>query len=378
MERIATGARADLARRMTELGLPAEHDDGTPYLIADAGYALDTTEIDEIYDASVELERMCLDLVNRVVNEDLFDRFDLSPLAARLVADSWDRQARNLIGRFDLAWRPGSPPKLLEYNAETPVALVEAARFQAEWCAVAAPGTIQFNEIEGRLVEAWRNFGLPRLPVHFTGAADDAEATLTLDFLAATARAAGLEAVRLDLDAIGWDGEKFLDADDRPIRTLFKLYPWAWLVEDDFGPHIESSGLVAIEPAWKMLLADKRMLPLLHEMFPGHPNLLPASLDADAIAGPAVAKPALGRDGAGVKMFAGGLGAPATGGDPQDPDPRDGPLVYQTMAVLEKSGTASVLASTWMVASQPAGLALREADGDFVGPAARFVPHFVR
>jgi glutathionylspermidine synthase len=378
MERIATGARADLVRRITELGLPAEHDDGTPYLIADAGYALDKTEIDEIYDASVELERLCLELVNRVVNEDLFDRFDLSPLAARLVADSWDRQARNLIGRFDLAWRPGSPPRLLEYNAETPVALVEAARFQAEWCALAVPGALQFNEIEGRLVEAWRSFGLPRLPVHFTGAADDAEATLTLDFLAATARASGLEAVRLDLDAIGWDGEKFLDADDRPIRTLFKLYPWAWLVEDDFGPHIESSGLVAIEPAWKMLLADKRMLPLLHEMFPGHPNLLPASLDADAIAGPAVAKPALGRDGAGVKLFANGLGAASTGGDSQEPDPRDGPLVYQTMAELEKSGTASVLASTWMVASQPAGLALREADGDFVGSTARFVPHFVR
>jgi glutathionylspermidine synthase len=378
MERIATGARADLVRRVAELGLPAEHEDGTPYLVADAGYALDKAEIDEIYDASVELERLCLDLVDRVVNEDLFDRFDLSPLAARLVADSWDRQARNLIGRFDLAWRPGSPPKLLEYNAETPVALVEAARFQAEWCALAAPGALQFNEIEARLVEAWRNFGLPRLPVHFTGAADDAEATLTLDFLAATARAAGLEAVRLDLDAIGWDGEKFIDADDQPIRTLFKLYPWAWLVEDDFGPHIESSGLTAIEPAWKMLLADKRMLPLLHEMHPGHPNLLPASLDADAIAGPAVAKPALGRDGAGVKLFANGLGAAATGGDAQDPDPKDGPLVYQAMAALEKSGTATVLASTWMVASQPAGLALREADGDFVGSTARFVPHFVR
>jgi glutathionylspermidine synthase len=141
---------------------------------------------------------------------------------------------------------------------------------------------------------------------------------------------------------------------------------------------MESSGVVAIEPAWKMLLADKRMLPLLHEMHPGHPNLLPASLDADAIAGPAVAKPALGRDGAGVKLFANGLGAAATGGDAQDPDPKDGPLVYQAMAALEKSGTATVLASTWMVASQPAGLALREADGDFVGSTARFVPHFVR
>ncbi len=378
MERVATGARADLAATADRLGLQASNDDGTPYLVMDAGYALDKAEIDELYDASVELERMCMELVHRVVNEDLFDRFALEPLAARLVADSWDRQARNLIGRFDLAWQPGLPPKLIEYNAETPVGLVEAARFQAEWCAAAAPGALQFNEIEGRLVEAWRNFGLPRFPVHFAGAGDDAEAALTLDFLAETARAAGLDAQRLDLDAIGWDGEKFLDGGDRPIRTLFKLYPWAWLVADDFGPNIEIAGLTAIEPAWKMLLADKRVLPLMWEMFPGHPNLLPASLEARDIAGPAVAKPAMGRDGAGVKLHANGLSAPPTGGDPENAEPLDGPPVYQAMAPLAKSGGITVLPSVWMVASRPAGLGLREADGDFIGSAARFVSHFVR
>ena len=86
MERVATGARADLAATADRLGLQASNDDGTPYLVMDAGYALDKAEIDELYDASVELERMCMELVHRVVNEDLFDRFALEPLAARLVA----------------------------------------------------------------------------------------------------------------------------------------------------------------------------------------------------------------------------------------------------------------------------------------------------
>ncbi|MBL8806492.1 MAG: glutathionylspermidine synthase family protein [Rhodospirillales bacterium] len=378
MERVATDVRADLAGRVADLGLSAAHEDGAAYLVSDAAYAFDKAEIDVLHDAGAELERMCLELVDRVVNDDLLDRFDLSPLAARLVADSWDSQARNLIGRFDLAWQPGKPPKLLEYNAETPVGLVEAACFQADWRAAAVPDALQFNEIEGRLAQAWRDFGLAEPSVHFAGSPGDAEASLTLDFLAATARAGGLEAVRLDLDAIGWDGGKFLDADDRPIRTLFKLYPWAWLVEDEFGPNIESSGLAMIEPAWKMLLADKRMLALLWEMHPGHPNLLPASLQARDIAGPAVAKPALGRDGAGVKLFAKGLSAPATAGDAADPLPQDGPLVYQAMAELARTGPVSALASVWMVASQPAGLSMREADGDFIGSDARFVPHFVR
>ena len=31
-----------------------------------------------------------------------------------------------------------------------------------------------------------------------------------------------------------------------------------------------------IEPAWKMILSNKMLLPLLWEGFPGHANLLPA------------------------------------------------------------------------------------------------------
>jgi glutathionylspermidine synthase len=378
MRRIAApDAGAGFAAHARRLGIPENHDDGSRWLVADYGIEVARANIDVLYDAGAELERICLEAVHRVVNEDMFDRFELPPLAARLVADSWDRQARNLVGRFDLAWVPGEAPKLVEYNAETAVALVEAARWQVAWKDACFPQALQFAEIEPKLVEAWRNFGLPRLPVHFAGTPGDSEATLTLDFLAETARAAGLEAARLDLDAVGWDGEKFVDADDRPIRTLAKLYPWAWLVEDEFGPNIEASGLTVVEPAWKMLLADKRMLALLWEMFPDHPNLLPASLDAAAVRGPAVAKPALGRDGAGVKLHADGLGVPATGGDAADPDPRDGPPVYQALAPLARVEDACVLPSLWMVASQPAGLALREADTPFVGPTARFVPHIV-
>ena len=34
-----------------------------------------------------------------------------------------------------------------------------------------------------------------------------------------------------------------------------------------------------IEPVWKMMLSNKAILPVLWELFPGHPNLLPSFFD---------------------------------------------------------------------------------------------------
>jgi glutathionylspermidine synthase len=372
----AVEPRADWQARVEALGLRAPFlADGRPYWVEERGYAIDKAQIDLLYDAAAELEKLCLEAVDRVVQHDLFDRFDLSPLAARLAGDSWDRRARNLIGRFDLAFVPGEPPKLLEYNADGAVALVEAARCQAEWRDDHAAGALQWNEIEAHLRAAWQGLGLPRLPAHFAGLKDDDEADATLDWLAETARAAQIDARRIDLDEIGWDGEKFLDLDGQAVRTLVKIYPWCWLARDDFARHMEFAGTIALEPAWRMLLADKRMLALLWEMFPGHPNLLPASLDA--LPGPCVAKPALGRDGRGVRLHAQGGAEPPTGGDVIEADADEGPLVWQEMAPTAAIDGKHLIAGVWCVASQPSGLGLRESDGAFVGGDARFVPHIV-
>jgi len=38
--------------------------------------------------------------------------------------------------------------------------------------------------------------------------------------------------------------------------------------------------LMFIEPPWKLILSNKAILPLLWEMFPNHPNLVPAYYDS--------------------------------------------------------------------------------------------------
>jgi len=67
--------------------------------------------------------------------------------------ESWRRRQPDLIGRFDLLVSGDQPPKLLEYNADTPTLLVEAARVQEEWAAHHA--VTQFNKIDQLLVESW-------------------------------------------------------------------------------------------------------------------------------------------------------------------------------------------------------------------------------
>jgi len=65
-----------------------------------------------------------------------------------------------------------------------------------------------------------------------------------------------------------------------------------------------SSPLVTI--AWKAILSSKGILPLLWEMFPGHPNLLPAYFAHDpkraALGDSYVGKPLHSREGANVKI----------------------------------------------------------------------------
>ena len=73
---------------------------------------------------------------------------------------------------------------------------------------------------------------------------------------------------RLFIDEIGWNGKNFMDLQEEPISRIFKLYPWEWMIHEEFGPHLLKEPWQVIEPAWKMVLSNKGILPLLWEMFP--------------------------------------------------------------------------------------------------------------
>ena len=63
--------------------------------------------------------------------------------------------------------------KLLEYNADTPTALVEASVAQWFWLQDTHPEADQFNSIHERLIEAWRRWA--GTTIHFSSIKDQPE-----------------------------------------------------------------------------------------------------------------------------------------------------------------------------------------------------------
>ena len=102
----------------------------------------------------------------------------------------------------------------------------------------------------------------------------------------------------------------------------------------------------------------------------GLANLLPAHLDGPRdLAGTTgyVAKPLLGREGAGVTVHE--KGAPA--------EVRDEPCCYQQLAPLPTFDGNHVVLGAWVVEDEPAGLGIRESSGLITDEYARFLPHVI-
>jgi len=357
----------DWRQRLESQGFTFHTIDGHPYWREDVRYEFDAAQIDELEAATNELHAICLEAVDRVVRNGRYADLGLDDRAATLIERSWWDREPALYGRMDLSYDGASPPRLLEYNADTPTALFEASVAQWYWLQDLAPEADQFNSIHEALVERWRM--LPKAShVHFAACYESAEDALTCDYLVDTCMQAGHRATALDVEQIGWSGGDFVDLDDMPIERLFKLYPWEWMLAEAFAQHLPQTRLRWFEPAWKMVLSNKAILPLLWEFFPGHPNLLPASRLRGEIAGPAVRKPYWGREGTGVVVLdAGSAEAPSAE-----------PCIYQALAPLPVFDGRHALVGSWVVGNTAVGIGMRE-DGDRITRnTSCFVPHLFR
>ena len=374
MQRLATAPRADWRAHVErDLGFSFHTIGGAPYWDETACYRFTAAKIDEIETATAELEAMALALVSHVVQvgEQAYERLRIPRVAWEAIEGSWKAGEKNLYGRFDLSYDGSGPPRLLEYNADTPTALFEAAVVQWDWLEATRPGRDQFNSIHERLIEAWKTFGIGRERVYFAAVKDHAEDNGTIEYLRDTAIQAGLATERVAIEDIGWDNTRFVDLASRPITVLFKLYPWEWLVGEPFGTHLLTGVTKVIEPAWKMVLSNKAALALLWEMAPGHPNLLQASFEPGGISGTVVRKPIYSREGANIQVLAGGRVIDETGGSYG----AEG-FVYQAQARLpDFDGNFPVIGS-WVIASQPAGIGIREDSTAITRDSSRFVAHF--
>jgi glutathionylspermidine synthase len=388
MRRVACAPRDGWRQTVEAQGLvyAVPHGQDQLYWDESAYYEFGPAEVETLEETVAELHAMCVEAAGHVVESGRYADYGITDRRiVELIERSWAARDRevSLYGRFDLRYDGSGPAKLLEYNADTPTALLEAAGPQWFWLEELHPGCDQWNSLHERLIEAWRRQAalLPRGPLHFayTIADEIGEDLMTAAYLQECAEQAGLHGVCLPVEEIGWDPKgRFVDEQDRTINAIFKLYPWEWLVGDAFGGHLLDLALAGlgprwIEPAWKMLLSNKALLAILWERHPGHPNLLPAYLDGprDLAVHGYVEKPLLGREGAGVRIVTPGfsIGTAAEAGQK---------LCYQAFYALpEFDGNRTVLGA-WVVDGEPAGLGIRETPGLITDTGARFIPHLIR
>ena len=387
MRREALVPRSDLEAHLEELGFPYHTIDGEPYWDETHCYRLDAAQVDALDDATAELHALCLNAVQHVVGSGRLAEFAIPAEWHATIARSWQAQldgraeGYSLFGRMDLSYDGAGPPKLLEYNADTPTACLETAVVQWHWLQQVRPGADQFNSLHEKLIEGWSRLRAldPRPLLHFTSAAGSDEDRGNLEYLRDTAIQAGWATASLPIDRIGWDGRRFVDLQDRPIERLFKLYPWEWLLAEEHAAplrdRIDAGAIALVEPAWKMLLANKALLVVLWELYPGHPNLLPAFFDADAEAARSlgeryVRKPLLAREGANVEWVDGARRVAIPG------DYGSEGCVRQALAPLPVFEGDHVLVGSWIADGRPAGIGLRADRLPVTTDASRFVPHY--
>jgi glutathionylspermidine synthase len=375
LQRIASTPRIDWRQRVEQMGLVFHTaDSGRPYWDESAYYAFTSAEIDALEAATYALDKLCLEAVDQIVRQDRFDEFQVPVEFVPWIRRSWEVDEHTIYGRFDLLFDGVGKPKLIEFNADTPTALLEAAVVQWFWLKDVAPNEDQFNTLHERLIEAWRSFHAARPePVSFVSVAGNVEDYVTVNYLRDVAVQAGIPTQYLTMQQSGWNSRRrvFVDVQEREMRCVFKLYPWEWMFREQFGEHLAQAPTRWLEPPWKILLSNKDLLPLLWQLFPDHPNLLPASWRP--LLGRQIRKPTRGREGANIAILENSEVVVETPGPYGDE-----PCIYQQFHPTPSFDGRSIVLGSWLVNGYACGLGIREDEQPITTNTSRFVPHLFR
>jgi glutathionylspermidine synthase len=375
MQRLRIKPRTNWQAAVEKQGLTFHTPEGRPYWDESVCYRFKSREVDELEAATEELQQLCLKAGQFIIDNDRFNDFHIPAAARPLIREAWGKEPPSIYGRFDLMYNGESPPKLLEYNANTPTSLLEASVIQWYWHLDTKIGKDQFNSIHEKLIAQWREIKPYLKPnrLYFTSM-DDGEDWTTITYLRDTAEQADIHTTDLVINQIGWNerAREFRDLKENRIDNIFSLYPWEWLLKDFPGPLLEvCPRMIWVEPIWKMMWSNKALLTVLWEMFPGHPNLLEAHLDGPRSMTEFVKKPLLSREGANITVHTRAGESSTTGAYGAEG------YIYQALAPESSfDGMRPVLGSWYVTDQGPAGIGIRESDKPVTDNLSRFVPHF--
>jgi len=329
--------------------------------------------------AARTLHRMALRATAAVLGrDDLLARFGIDAALWPRLRRSWATEPHTIGGRFDLG-TDGHALKLFEYNADSAAALLECA-VQTKWAAAAGLGGVGRSagtRVEPLLVRAFREAGATGR-VHLL-VDDDPEERYTAWFAARCARRAGLTPrLCVGLADLSWRGGRVVDGDGVPVTTVWKTWAWetvfgdhaavrqtrgaTWRPTDGERPRLSdvllSDDVRVFEPLWKAIPSNKAILPVLWELFPGHPLLLRAEWAPSAAlcASGYARKPIVGRCGENIALCDGAGGTlDASAGRFADRD-----CVCQELFPLPAHDGYYPLLGVWVLGGMYGGIVVRE------------------
>lgn len=382
MRRITSKPRENWQNLAESLGFSFHSIGGDVYWDETAYYQFSTKQIEnDIEQPTEEIHEMCISLVEDAIkDESIFKRLAIPEAYWDYIVQSWKNGSPHLYGRMDLSYSNNGPAKLLELNYDTPTSLYESAFFQLVWLEqMIAKGelptnTDQFNSIQEKLTLALQ-ITKPSQPLYFAAVKDAEEDQGTIAYFRDIAQSAGLATKQINIEDIGLTNEgKFIDLENKPIPSLFKLYPWEFIFEAPFGQAIINSDTCFIEPAWKAILSNKGILALLWEKFPNHPNLLPCFMvqDNQPLKAGWVKKPFFSREGANIEICT----------EQHEQIKVDGPYdncpqIIQKFHPLPKFGESYTLIGSWVIGDRAAGIGIREDNSLITKDTSRFLPHII-
>ena len=361
--------------------------DAKPYWQEGVCYGLSETQVDKILDATQELHDMSLEMVSTIVKSgDYPDYFSLTDNCKALIEQSWNRGDKSFYGRFDLVFDGKDEIKMLEYNGDTPVSILECSVAQWDYIqqaeGIPEPLRIQYNMLDERMIETWKERYEPNTLIHFAASGGFRhEDWGNLTYIMDTALRAGMRVKEIKMQDIGLtDTGVFVDLEDQHIQNCFKLYPWEWMMDEQFGASIHGSETQWLEPAWKMLLSNKAMLVKLWALYKGHPLLLESYAHESLVPDGKWAKKAIhGREGSNIFTFEkqGGeiiLDALAQGSH-LVPEYDKWGYMYQKWHKLPVYDGYRPIIGSWVIGDAACGMSIREDKNLVTGNDAFFASH---
>ena len=361
--------------------------DALPYWQEGVCYGFSETQIDKVLDATQELHDMSIDMVATMVKSgDYPDYFSLTENCKALIEQSWNRGDKSFYGRFDLAYNGQDEIKMLEYNGDTPVSILECSVAQWDYIQQAEgipnPLRTQYNMLDERMIETWKEQYEPGTLIHFAASGGFRhEDWGNLVYVMDTALRAGMNVKEIKMQDMGLtDNGIFVDLDNQHIHNCFKLYPWEWMMDEQFGAAIQGSDTTWLEPAWKMLLSNKAMLVKLWALNIGHPWLLESYAQANLVPDGRWAKKAIhGREGSNIYTFNKQDGAVVTNelaqGSHDVPDYDKWGYMFQKWTDISTHDGYRPILGSWVIGDQACGMSVREDKNLVTGNDAFFASH---